>query len=93
MRKQTMGGTQQYIPVGRMQANRVRYLHILFQYDMARNGTGLSKGTKHENLRLIATIMKFTVSPVVGLKSGITKVADLKGKRMAVGFKGAPLFA
>ena len=29
--------------------------------------------------------MKFTVSPVVGLKSGITKVADLKGKRMAVG--------
>lgn len=91
MRKQTMGGTQQYIPV--VNAGELEFgISNIPQYEMARTGTGLSKGTKHENLRLIATIMKFTVSPVVGLKSGITKVADLKGKRMAVGFKGAPLF-
>ncbi len=37
-------------------------------------------------------MMKFTVSPVVALKSGITKTRQLKGTRMAVGFKGAPLF-
>ena len=83
------GWVQQYIPV--VNAGELEFgISNIPQYDMARNGTGLSKGTKHENLQLIATIMKFTVSPVVGLKSGITKVADLKGKRMAVGFKGAP---
>jgi len=92
MRKQTMGGTQQYIPV--VNAGELEFgISNITQYHMARTGTGLSEGTKYENLRLISTMMKFTVSPVVSIKSGITKTSQLKGTRMAVGFKGAPLFS
>lgn len=91
MRKQTMGGTQQYIPV--VNAGELGFgISNISQYHMAKTGTGLSEGKKHENLRLIATMMKFIVSPVVSLKSGITKVEQLRGKRVASGFKGAPLF-
>ena len=91
MRKQTMGGTQQYIPV--VNAGELEFaISNITQYHMARTGTGLSKGTPYTNLRLVATMMKFTVSPVVPLKSGITKTSQLKGTRMATGFKGAPLF-
>jgi TRAP transporter TAXI family solute receptor len=91
MRNQTMGGTQQYIPV--VNAGELEFgISNITQYYMAITGTGLSEGTKYDNLRLVATMMKFTVSPVVPLKSGITKVSQLKGTRMAVGFKGAPLF-
>ena len=91
MRKKTMGGSQQYIPV--VNAGELEFaISNITQYHMARTGTGLSKGTKHENLRLVATMMKFTVSPVVPLSSGITKTSQLKGTRMATGFKGAPLF-
>jgi len=92
MRKQTMGGTQQYIPV--VNAGELEFaISNITQYHMAVTGTGLSaKGGPYKNLRLVSTMMKFTVSPVVSLKSGITKTAQLKGTRMAVGFKGAPLF-
>ena len=91
MRKQTMGGTQQYIPV--VNAGEIEFgISNMAQYHMARTGTGLSEGNKYDKLRLVTTMMKFTVSPVVPLESGITKVSQLKGTRMAVGFKGAPLF-
>lgn len=92
MRKQTMGGTQQYIPV--VNAGELEFaISNITQYHMARTGTGLSaKGGPYTNLQLVATMMKFTVSPVVPLSSGITKTSQLKGTRMAVGFKGAPLF-
>ncbi|MGB0629157.1 MAG: TAXI family TRAP transporter solute-binding subunit [Alphaproteobacteria bacterium] len=91
MRKQTMGGTQQYIPV--VNAGELEFgISNITQFHMARTGTGLSEGNKYEDLRLVATMMKFTVSPVVPIKSGITKTSQLKGTRMAVGFKGAPLF-
>ena len=92
MRKQTMGGTQQYIPV--VNAGELEFgISNIPQFSMAFEGTGLSKGNKYDNLRLVSTIMKFTVSAVVTKKSGITSIAQLKGKRMPVGFKGAPLFA
>ena len=91
MRKQTMGGTQQYIPV--VNAGELEFgISNTAQYYMALTGTGLSKGNKYDNLRYVATMMKFTVSPVVPLSSGVTNVAQLKGARTAVGFKGAPLF-
>ncbi len=91
MRAQTMGGTQQYIPV--VNAGELEFgISNITQLHMARTGTGLSEGTKYENLRLVATMMKFILSPVVPVKSGITKTSDLKGRRTAVGFKGAPLF-
>lgn len=91
MRKQTMGGTQQYIPV--VNAGELEFgISNIPQYSMAFEGKGLSKGNKYDNLRLVSTIMKFTVSAVVPKKAGITSVKQLKGKRTAVGFKGAPLF-
>ncbi|MBT5048067.1 MAG: TAXI family TRAP transporter solute-binding subunit [Rhodospirillaceae bacterium] len=91
MRKQTMGGTQQYIPV--VNAGELGFgISNISQYYMAQTGTGLSKGKNYKNLRLMTTMMKFIVSPVVPLKSGITKVSQLKGTRMPTGFKGAPLF-
>lgn len=91
MRKQTMGGTQQYIPV--VNAGDLEFgISNISQYHMAQTGTGLSEGNKYDNLRLITTMMKFTVSPVVRLADNVTSIKQLKGKRMAVGFKGAPLF-
>jgi TRAP transporter TAXI family solute receptor len=59
---------------------------------MAKTGTGLSKGTKYENLMLAANLMVFRVGPVVGINSGINKLSDLKGKNVPAGFKAAPLF-
>ena len=91
MRKQTMGGTQQYIPV--VNAGELEFgISNIPQYSMAFEGTGLSKGTKYDNLRLVATMMKFTVSAVVTKKSGITSVDQLKGTRAPVNFNAAPLF-
>ena len=92
MRKQTMGGTQQYIPV--VNAGELEFgISNIPQFSMAFEGTGLSKGNKYTNLRLVSTIMKFRVSAVVPKKSGVTSIKQLKGQRMPVGFKGAPLFA
>ncbi|NKB22216.1 MAG: TAXI family TRAP transporter solute-binding subunit [Alphaproteobacteria bacterium] len=91
MRKQTMGGTQQYIPV--VNAGELGFgISNISQYHMAKQGIMLSKGKKHKNLRLVTTMMKFTVSPVVPLSSGISKTSQLKGLRTPTGFKGAPLF-
>ena len=91
MRKQTMGGTQQYIPV--VNAGELAFgISNIAQYWMAVTGTGLSAPNKYDNLRLVTTMMKFNVSFVVPENSGIRTVADLKGKRLAAGFKAAPLF-
>jgi TRAP transporter TAXI family solute receptor len=59
---------------------------------MAVTGTGLSEGTKYENLRLISTMMEFSVGWVVTKNSGIKSPKDFKGKRLPHGFKAAPLF-
>lgn len=92
MRKQTMGGSQQYIPV--VNAGELAFgICNLAQYWMAITGTGLSKPNKYDNLRLVTTMMKFNVSFVVPIKSGVTTIQGLKGKRLAAGFKAAPLFA
>ncbi len=91
MRKQTMGGTQQYIPV--VNAGELAFgISNIAQYWMAVTGTGLSAPNKYDNLRLVTNMMKFTVSFVVPNDSGIRTVSDLRGKRLASGFKGAPLF-
>ncbi|MCC2095731.1 MAG: TAXI family TRAP transporter solute-binding subunit [Hyphomicrobiales bacterium] len=91
MRKQTMGGTQQYIPV--VNAGELAFgISNIAQYYMAQEGTGLSKGKKYPNLRLISTMMKFTVSFVVPKASGIKSVKDHKGKPVGYGFKASPLF-
>ena len=60
MRKQTMGGTQQYIPV--VNAGELAFgISNIAQYWMAVTGTGLSAPNKYDNLRLVTNMMKFTV--------------------------------
>lgn len=91
VRTQTLGGTQQYIPV--VNAGEVDFgLSNLPQYTMAKTGTGLSAGTKYDNLRIAATMMVFRVGPIVGRTSGVNKISDLRGKRGPAGFKASPLF-
>ncbi len=90
MRSQTFGGTQQYIPV--VNAGELGFgISNASQYWMAVHGTGLSKGTPYANLRLVSTMMKFSTGFMVRNSSGIKSVAQLKGKRIAAGFKAAPL--
>lgn len=90
MRSETMGGTQQYIPI--VNAGELHFgISNVPQYWMAKTGTGLSK-QKYENLVLVANMMTFTVAPLVANESGINKPTDFKGKRAPFGFKAAPLF-
>tara|TARA_R110000868_G_scaffold1253_12_gene9783 strand:- start:26835 stop:27794 length:960 start_codon:yes stop_codon:yes gene_type:complete len=92
MRKQTMGGTQQYIPV--VNAGELEFgISNISQYWMAVTGTGLSTPNKYDNLRLVTNMMKFSVSMITPRNSGIKTMADFKGKRVPFGFKAAPLFA
>ena len=91
MRSETMGGTQQYIPL--VDAGEIQFgLSNLPQYWMAKTGTGMSD-KKYENLMLAANMMVFTVGPLVANESKLRKVSDFKGKNAPYGFKSAPLFA
>ncbi len=91
MRTQVMGGTQKYIPV--VNAGELEFgVSNIMQYTMAVTGTGLSAGKKYDNLRLVATMMVFRTGWLVPKNSSITKISQLRGKRIASGFKGAPLF-
>lgn len=90
MRRQVMGGTQKYIPV--VNAGELDFgVSNVVQYTMAIDGRELSK-KKYKNLQLVATLMRFRTGLLVKNESSIKSVADLKGKRVAYGFKGAPLF-
>ncbi len=75
MRPQPMGGTQQYIPL--VNAGELEFgVSNAMQAYMAISGTGLSKGKKNPNLRLVATLMTFRTGLFVPSKSGIKTVAD-----------------
>lgn len=92
MRTQAMGGTQKYIPV--VNAGELQFgIANVVQTTMAFHGTGLSAGQNYSNLRLAATLMAFRNGLLVRNDSDIKKIADLKGKRVPSGFKGAPLFS
>ena len=91
MRPQTMGGTQQYIPL--VNAGKLEFgIGNMYQTAQAYGGIGLSKGHKYDNLRMVATLMPFRTGLLVANNSGIKKVADLKGKRVPYGYRAAPLF-
>jgi TRAP transporter TAXI family solute receptor len=91
MRPQTMGGTQQYVPV--VNAGQLEFgIGNMYQTAQAYAGVGLSEGHKYDNLRMVATLMPFRTGLLVANNSGIKKVADLKGKRIPYGYKAAPLF-
>lgn len=90
MRTQTMGGTQQYIPV--VNAGELEFgVANIIQTHMARTGTGLSRGKKYDKLYMVATLMKFRVSALVPVKAGFKTLKDLKGSRYPVSFKASPL--
>ena len=90
MRRQVMGGTQKYIPV--VDAGELEFgLSNIVQYTMAKEGRDLSK-KPYGNLQLAATLVRFRTGLLVRNDTDIRKIEDLKGKRMASGFKGAPLF-
>lgn len=90
MRRQVMGGTQKYIPV--VDAGELEFgLSNIVQYTMAKEGRDLSK-QPYKNLQLAATLVRFRTGLLVRNDTDIRKIEDLKGRRMASGFKGAPLF-
>ncbi|MCZ7564050.1 MAG: TAXI family TRAP transporter solute-binding subunit [Burkholderiales bacterium] len=91
MRPQPMGGTQQYIPL--VNSGELEFgISNMMQAYMAFSGTGLSKGSRHDNLRLVSTLMVFRIGVFVRSDSGIKSVADLKGKRVPSEYTSAPLF-
>ena len=90
MRRQVMGGTQKYVPV--VDAGELEFgLSNIVQYTMAKEGRDLSK-KPYDNLQLAATLVRFRTGLLVRNDTDIRKIEDLKGKRLASGFKGAPLF-
>lgn len=91
MRPQKMGGTQQYMAI--VNAGDLEFgLSNVMQFGMAFDGSGMSEGTPHPDMRLVATLMQFRNGIIVGKNSGINSLADLKGKRVPDGYAGAPLF-
>lgn len=91
MRTQPMAGTQQYIPA--VNAGQLDFgISNIMQFNMAVTGTGMSKGHKASNLRLIAKLMLFRTGPVVDKTSKIYNFGDLRGKRLPYGFNASPTF-
>lgn len=91
MRTQPMAGTQQYIPAvntGRLEFGVANIMQTRWAWD----GTSISKGRPNKNLRIVGTLMKFRVGPVVADKGPIKTMADIKGKKVPSTFSAAPLF-
>lgn len=57
--------------------------------DSAYNGTGPWEGRPLKNLRAIASLYPETIQIVARAETGIKTIADVKGKRIAVGDKGS----
>ncbi|AJE48433.1 TAXI family TRAP transporter solute-binding subunit [Celeribacter indicus] len=91
MRPQAMAGTQQYmtgVDMGRIDFG----ISNSMQYYMGVTGTMLSEGQPHENLRIVATLAPFVQGVIVSNESGVSTVAELKGKRIPSGYNASPLF-
>ena len=91
MRPQKMSGSQQYVDA--VDLGKVDFgVANIMQYSMAKNGTGLSDGNVHDNLRLVGVLVPFVTGIMVSNESGIKTLADLKGKRIPTGYGSSPLF-
>ncbi|MDZ5470389.1 TAXI family TRAP transporter solute-binding subunit [Bacillus sp. 31A1R] len=55
----------------------------------AKNGELMFEGSKVENVQAIGTLYPETIQIVTTKKSGITSVADLKGKKVSIGAPGS----
>jgi TRAP transporter TAXI family solute receptor len=91
MRPTPMAGTQKYIPAVNSGSLEFGVANIM-QTAWAIKGQVLSEGRPNPNIKLVATLMKFRVGPLVGKKTRFQSVADLKGSKAPTGFKAAPLF-
>ncbi|MEE2746830.1 MAG: TAXI family TRAP transporter solute-binding subunit [Pseudomonadota bacterium] len=91
MRPTPMAGTQKYIPAVNSGSLEFGAANIM-QTAWAIKGQVLSKGRPNPNIKLVSTLMKFRVGPLVGKRTGFYSVSDLKGARAPTGFKAAPLF-
>ncbi len=91
MRPAPMAGTQKYIPAVNSGSLEFGAANIM-QTTWAVKGQSISKGHPNPNIKVVATLMKFRVGPLVGKKSKFMSVTDLKGAKGPSGFKAAPLF-
>ncbi|HIF60951.1 MAG TPA: TAXI family TRAP transporter solute-binding subunit [Rhodospirillales bacterium] len=91
MRPAPMAGTQKYIPAVNSGSLEFGAANIM-QTTWAIKGEVLSKGHPNPNIKIVATLMKFRVAPLVAKPSKYMSVKDLKGARGPSGFKAAPLF-
>src|SRR5574344_1646716 len=57
--------------------------------DYAYNGTDMFEGTKLGNLATVGTLYPEVIQIAASVSSGITSVADMKGKRVSVGDAGS----
>jgi uncharacterized protein len=91
MRPQPMGGTDKYmIAVNRGELEFGS--SNMMQYYMGVTGTDPSNPAKHENLRIVCTMMVFDTGLITRTNTGIKKTADLKGRLAPHGFPAATLF-
>jgi TRAP-type uncharacterized transport system substrate-binding protein len=88
MRPTPMAGTQKYIPAVNDGSLEFGVANIM-QTAWSIKGQVLSKGRPNPNIRLVSTLMKFRVGPLVGKKTKYKTVGDLKGSRAPTGFKAA----
>lgn len=89
MRPQEMANTADYMPLvngGEIEFGIANIVQTWFAY----NGKGMSEGRPMKNLRMAAVLMPFRAGLIVPKSSGITTVAELKGKRWPV-FKAGSL--
>ncbi len=81
VRPQVMANTAQYLPL--VDSGRVEFGIANFpQTSDAISGIGMSEGQKHPNLRMVASLIPFNAGLLVTAESGMTTMADLKGKRV-----------
>ena len=91
MRPTPMAGTQKYIPAVNSGSLEFGAANIM-QTAWAIKGQVLSEGRPNPNIKLVSTLMKFRVGPLVGKKTKFNSVGDLRGAKAPTGFKAAPLF-
>lgn len=81
IRPQVMANTSQYIP--QINAGRIELGISNFpQYFHAVNGIGMSEGSTNPDLRMVATMIPFNAGLVVPVSTGITSLAELKGRTL-----------
>jgi len=91
MRPVVRASTQQLVP--EVNSGKLKFaMGNMMQINMALAGTGMSKGIKYENLRMVGTMIPFRWGIAVRNDSNIKKMTDLKGKRIPHGHDAGPLF-